>query len=435
MTGKLYIKKRTILEWLPLYIIAMPFFFSLLLEVLELPDVIKYTVDVAWFVLFLTMVLKKQAEGEKKILPLILLSLFFLLYTFIVYLVNFQSPFYFLWGLRNNFRFYIAFFAFAYYLQDEDAETVFKFMDVLFWVNIVLSFIQFFLLGYRQDYLGGIFGVSKGCNAYSIIFLTIILTRSLLRFMNGDESTLLCLSKCAFALVIAALAELKAFFLFFALILFVATLITSFSWKKFILILFGVVMMFIGVILLEVIFKQDGVFTLEKMLELITQDSYSRKNDLGRLTAIKQLSNMILTNKTEQWFGLGLGNCDTSSFAICNTSFYKQYSYLHYNWFSSAFLFLETGYIGLGLYFAFFVFIFIFCWRRRRNGEGNLLYNQMGIIMSLMCVILTFYNSSLRTEAAYMVYFVLALPFMKSAKETDDEDEETDENELDAPVS
>ena len=38
----------------------------------------------------------------------------------------------------------------------------------------------------------------------------------------------------------------------------------------------------------------------------------------------------------------------------------------------------------------------------------------MGAIMSVTCIVLTFYNSALRAEGGYMAYFALALPFVSS---------------------
>lgn len=42
-----------------------------------------------------------------------------------------------------------------------------------------------------------------------------------------------------------------------------------------------------------------------------------------------------------------------------------------------------------------------------------MLYCQMGKIMAVMSVIMIFYNGALRTEAGYMMYFVLSLPFIR----------------------
>ena len=37
-------------------------------------------------------------------------------------------------------------------------------------------------------------------------------------------------------------------------------------------------------------------------------------------------------------------------------------------------------------------------------------------IFAICCILIAIYNSSLRMEAGYMAYFVLALPFVESAK-------------------
>ena len=36
--------------------------------------------------------------------------------------------------------------------------------------------------------------------------------------------------------------------------------------------------------------------------------------------------------------------------------------------------------------------------------------------LAICCILIAIYNSSLRMEAGYMAYFVLALPFVESAK-------------------
>ena len=96
---------------------------------------------------------------------------------------------------------------------------------------------------------------------------------------------------------------------------------------------------------------------------------------------------------------------------MCNSDFYQQYSHLHYTWFLSAFLFLETGYGGLFLYLAFFL-VLPACVPARGDG----LLRRMGIIMAAMCILLTFYNSALRSEAGYLAWFGLALPFVRPGR-------------------
>ena len=409
---KLTIKKQPVAIWLAYFIFLMPFFLAPLQELLRLPSLVKYTIDAAWVLCTVLVLFKKKLSFDKKLIPFMLFILGFLLYTLIVYLFNYQSVFYYLWGFRNNFRFYFAFLIFCMVFTEENTEFCIKFMDILFWVNIAVSLFQFFVLGLEQDYLGGVFGTEKGCNAYSLVFFTIVISKSLILFMEKKESALRCFLKCGLILIISAMAELKFFFVAFVIVLVLSTMLTSFSWRKFFVILLSALLLVFASSIITQLFGADGDVSLESLLNLITAENYATENDLSRFGAIPTISKSIMTNNLQRAFGLGLGNCDTSSFAICNTPFYQVYSYLHYSWFSSAFLFLETGYVGLITYLVFFVMCFVFAGKQKKKVGANTLYCNMAMIMSVLCVALTFYNSSLRFEVAYMVYFVLALPFI-----------------------
>lgn len=412
--NRIYIQKRTMPEWLTLFIFIFPFMMALLTEVFQLPGFVKYFVDAAYVIAFLFLFMQKQTVLGKKIMPFFLFAVSFFLYTFIVHLFNFQSVFYYLWGFRNNFRFYIAFLLFTTFLAEEDMKKCLKIMEALFWINAVVSVFQFAILGYEQDHLGGIFGVEKGCNAFTIIYFSIVIGKSILSFMSRTEKALLCFSKCAVSLVVAAMAELKIFFIIFPFILVVSALITRFSFRKLALMLASSVMLIFASMLLTTIFKDDGMLSFNRIIEMVTASNYATAEDLGRFTAIPTISNNILTKPLEKIFGLGLGNCDTSSFAICNTPFYQSHSYLHYEWFSSAIIFLETGYAGLVTYTGFYLFCFFFARKRMKNKTSNELFCQISMLTSLICMIMVFYNSALRTEAAYIAFFALALPFAKS---------------------
>ena len=412
------IKKRSLTEILSLYIFILPFCLSFLMDFIGINSVIKYSIDVVWVGLFALLVFRKQSLIEKKIFSFVVFIISWLLYVFIVYLFKYQSVFYFLWGLRNNFRFYAAFILFATFFDETTADDCFKLMDILFFINAVVSFVQFFALGYKQDYLGGIFGVGRGCNAYSIVFFSIIVARSILLFLSAKEYAIICFLKCAISLVLSAMAELKFFFVIFIFILAIAMFITKVFWKKVIaLSVIAILLMFSSSILTEIFGKTEKL-TLQRIFELITAQNYSSAEDLGRFTAIPTISNTVLKTPLERIFGMGLGNCDTSTFAICNSTFYQLHESLHYTWFSSAFIFLETGYVGLIINLLFFSFSFFLACKQYKRDGANQLYCQLTIIMSILCVVLTFYNSVLRTEIAYVVFFVLALPLMQNKKTT-----------------
>lgn len=423
--GILLIEKRPIPVWLIFGIFALPLAWGTIFHFLSLPALIKYTADVSWVGLLCFMLMRRNIHVEKKIYPLVLLATAFFLYCLIVYLFNYQSAIYFLWGMRNNFRFYVFFFAITLYLRKRDADKTFQFLDVLFWINIPITLIQYFVFHYERDFLGGIFGVEAGANASTLIFFAIVLGRSLLRYMEEKERFWLCGSKCMAALFIAALAELKFFFVFFIIILIMAAFLTAFSWRK--LLIFAVCAVLIGLAstLLVTLFDFEGFLSLEKIWETATQEHYSSDKTINRLSAIYTLSDTVVPNFDDRLLGFGLGNCDTSSFAICNTPFYQNYGHLRYTYFSIAFLFLEVGLVGILIYTSFFIFCFIMIRKRIKRGLCNELHGRIALIVAVLALVLIVYNSSLRAEVGYLVYFVLALPFLDRealpANETDGE--------------
>lgn len=411
--NRIYIKRRSLPEWMALYLFLYPFIIAVLLDVFNLPSFVKYTADVTWVAVLAIMIFERKFLFLKKITPLVFLVAAWLILCGIVYFLNFQSIFYFLWGLRNTFRYFVAFFAYTVFFDEGDAKSCLKFMDVIFWINAIVTCIQFFFLGYKQDFLGGIFGVEYGCNGYSIALFLIVLAKSLILCMERKETALSCCLKCGAALIIAALAELKAFFLFFVCILVLSMFLTKFSWKKMLIVVFSIVFISVATSLWAILFSADAdTLTFEAIVELITAKNYASHEDLGRFSAIPTVLERFLPTFFDKMFGMGLGNCDASSFKMCRTPFFETYGHLHYNWFLGAFLILETGLIGFSLYMLFFVYVFVLAYKKLKRAEGNKLFSQLAVIFAVVCFILTFYNATLRREFGYVLYFVLALPFI-----------------------
>lgn len=418
MEFKVTIKKRTQNEYIVLFMFLLPFFLGLLIDLIGLPSLVRYTIDIAWVFLLFTMVVKKVGGkiGPKNLL---IWSIAFFLYTLVIYVPNYESAFYYLWGLRNNFRFYVFFFACIIYLNSKDIEKYLKWFDRIFYVNAVVVIIQYFVLQYEQDHLGGIFGTGKGCNGYINIFMVIVITKSILYFLHKKENTVSCVVKCLIALVIAALAELKFFYVEFALIVFLLVLITRFSLRKLFISIVSVVGLVVGIFLLIYLFPEfKETMTIEGMYESATSEQgYTSKEDLNRLTTFQMTTERFLKTTKERMFGLGLGNCDyAEGYDFLTTPFYNRYKDLHYVWFSTSFVLVEMGIIGLIFFIGFFVLLFVEAQFRKKNYPEKRLYCQMTQVLSVLCILSAIYNSSLRVEAAYMMYFVLAIPFVNDGK-------------------
>ena len=414
----LKVKKRSQREMAIAFAIFMPFTFGLLVDGLGFPTLVKYTIDIAWILLLFLMACTRITFPNKETKSLFRHTLCFFVVTLIGAVVAFQSPLYYLWGFRNNFRFFVLFFACILYLKRENIDEYLRVFDILFYINFPVSLFQYYVQGYSQDFLGGIFGVHKGCNGSVLIFFLIVIISSVLRYMNNRESFLKCMIKCSMALLISVFAELKIMFVLLIIVISVSALVTKFSFKKVVLFIFVVNAVLIGVSLLESIFSNfEGWFSMEGILDIIgSENGYTGKGDLNRMTCIPIVFNRFLTSGWKRLFGLGLGNCDTSAFEFLNTAFYKRYNFLNYNWFSTAFLLLETGITGLICYVTFIVLVFVKAVRVRKANKQREFECQMAQVFTVVLLVVFAYNSSLRTEAGYMAFFILALPFIRDRK-------------------
>lgn len=420
----LKIRRRSQPGWLCWFIIVLPFLFGTLNDLMGMPWSIRYTIDIAWFALLLMMAVYRQYLSWRNEKNLIVWVVLFLLYTALSYLPQYQSGLYYLWAVRNNFRFYVVFFAFCIFLSKSDVDGYFRLFDKVFWINVIVSVVQFAFFEKEGDYLGGIFGVEKGGNGYTNIFFCIILTKSVIFYLNKKEKLSSCAWKFIAAMGVAAMAELKFFFVEALMIIALAVLFTDFSWRKVLIIVGGIAGVLAGVALLVVIFPSfAGFFTREWLWENAISDSgYTSSGDMNRLNAIAVCNEMFLKNGWAQTFGLGMGNCETSSFAFLNTPFFERYGDLHYTWLSYAMMYLECGWIGLIFYFGFFALVYFKIPKIEQGCDPEMkTYCQIARIMAILCAVISIYNSSLRTEVGYMAYFVMAVPFIRRGQLLDKE--------------
>ena len=405
-----------------LFIFFFPAAQAFLTELLPIPDAIKFLCDGFLVLLLLKLFSQRFTKIDNYSMPFVVIVVLFFFITLVGYLFNYQSVFYYLWGLRNNIRMFVAFFAFAYLADWEDAKGWIKALDVLFVINFAVVIFQYFS-GYGQDYIGGIFGTSKGCNGSLLIFLCIVFAKTILSFMRGEEKMSKCIFVSVASLLVSTLSELKMFFILFILILFMASFMTAHSIKKTLFFAFGAVLVVLFSTLLTVLYKDFTDFlSFDSLIKALTDTGYATDEDIGRFTALPVISQRFLPGFFRKLFGLGLGNCDSSSLSIFNTPFFKSHQTVHYSYFSYAFLFLETGFVGLALYASFFVASFFVSRKLKKLEMADEFACQMSIILSVISLILLVYNSSLRMEIGFMLFFVLALPIISANEQRESDD-------------
>lgn len=405
-----------------LFIFFFPAAQAFLTELLPIPDAIKFLCDGFLVLLLLKLFSQRFTKIDNYSMPFVVIVGLFFFITLVGYLFNYQSVFYYLWGLRNNIRMFVAFFAFAYLADWEDAKGWIKALDVLFVINFAVVILQYFS-GYGQDYIGGIFGTSKGCNGSLLIFLCIVFAKTVLSFMRGEEKMSKCIFVSVASLLVSTLSELKMFFILFILILFMASFMTAHSIKKTLFFAFGAVLVVLFGTLLTVLYKDFTDFlSFDSLIKALTDTGYATDEDIGRFTALPVISQRFLPGFFRKLFGLGLGNCDSSSLSMFNTPFFESHQTVHYSYFSYAFLFLETGFVGLALYASFFVASFFVSRKLKKLEMADEFACQMSIILSVISLILLVYNSSLRMEIGFMLFFVLALPIISANEQRESDD-------------
>ncbi len=405
-----------------LFIFFFPAAQAFLTELLPIPDAIKFLCDGFLVLLLLKLFSQRFTKIDNYSMPFVVIVGLFFFITLVGYLFNYQSVFYYLWGLRNNIRMFVAFFAFAYLADWEDAKGWIKALDVLFVINFAVVILQYFS-GYGQDYIGGIFGTSKGCNGSLLIFLCIVFAKTILSFMRGEEKMSKCIFVSVASLLVSTLSELKMFFILFILILFMASFVTAHSIKKTLFFAFGAVLVVLFSTLLTVLYKDFTDFlSFDSLIKALTDTGYATDEDIGRFTALPVISQRFLPGFFRKLFGLGLGNCDSSSLSMFNTPFFESHQTVHYSYFSYAFLFLETGFVGLALYASFFVASFFVSRKLKKLEMADEFACQMSIILSVISLILLVYNSSLRMEIGFMLFFVLALPIISANEQRESDD-------------
>jgi len=414
-------KQKRVPEWIILFMLGVFFATSALVELLHFPLSFQLVLDAGWCSLGVIILLNWRELWNASIYVKIILGIVvaFFFSTFIGLALGYQSILYYLWGIRNNFSFFVFFFACVLFLKAEDLEDYLKYLEMLFVANFLISLYQFFVLGYKQDFLGGLFGTAQGCNGRTNVFMMVIVSNSMIRYLNQKEKAWKCLLICTMSLIVAALAELKMFILEFGVIVVLAVLLTKFSKRKLYLLIGSCIGALISIRVLIMIFPGwAGWFTWYNIWNTATSSAgYNGWGvEVNRLTAIPIAWNTYLTTWPQKLFGLGLGHCDYTMVSFLVSPFYTQYGHILYTWFHSGFLMLETGLVGVVLYLSVFVGIFFVAHSIERKNEDCAEYCQLAKIMAAMCFVLFIYNDTLRTYPGYLVFFVLALPFVKAKK-------------------
>ena len=322
-----------------------------------------------------------------------------------------------IWGVRNYGRFFLYFVLSINILDAEDAEKMEDIFVGIFPIHIGVIAFQYIVEGLNQDRLSGIFGKETGGNGGLMIYLAIMLCIIMARYEYKKISLYKFVVYLLLILVNAALSELKFLFIVAVILLIWYLLMSKRKGRGMILALVFFILLYMGIQIFYAAFPEYANFLdIDNILKQASaQEVYASQFDVGRTAVFTKLTPIIerWAGKDALWIGIGLGNADYSSaVSFLNSAFYNAYEKIHYTWLSLGYLFVETGYLGIIAYTSFFVVMEICSIIRyqRKTTYRNLI----GTFFPFICLILLVYNSTLRSNFAYMIFAVLSWNIVSS---------------------
>lgn len=388
---------------------------KLLVAILPKLSFITYFTDIINIGIIVFAIKKHSIKKQSKQFKTVCIW-FILLFVFdIVFLYrNGQKLALFLWGIRNQYRFILFLIASVIILEPRDLPQIADLLKRWFVINLPIVTVEF-LLGYRMDFLGGTFGLERGCNAIVNIFLCIITSIILIQWFNKKISLRIFLLYFIGVLYWAVVSEIKVYFIELVLIVLVTlVLVRGNEIKKLSIILIGVICAIFGVIIMSSIFPYyKNFFRLNKIVDYMYSVNLGYAG-FGRMSAIDYTNRLFFNNEIKKLlFGLGTGSAEFSTISFLNSSFfaanekYQYFSYFH------AFMYIERGLFGLVWYFALFLrSIITACFEAKKNNISRD-YLQISVLVSLSSVITMVYDIALRTStSAYLAFLVLGFPYI-----------------------
>jgi len=318
-----------------------------------------------------------------------------------------------LWGTRNTFRGVLFFFFCVTYLKYEDVQDIFNIFVKLQYINFAIGLYQFFILGLKQDRVGGIFGHGNG-NALCI-FCVIVCAYTMLRYLNEKKDLFPMIFCLISSIILAALAEEKFLFIEIVMMFILALALSKKSFVKLAIIPIFFLIIQQGLQIFEVIFPgiSKGLTSLNYMEEYATA-SWLGSYYIPRIGSYSFISDRIFHNNLfHNLFGLGMGNCDTSSFSFLQSYYYSKYGYMNYRWIFQQWTIMEEGIIGFWCFVAFFAIIIFYLLKIRKNVTVQLsCIIDTSIITAIISIMTMWMNNTLKVDTSYIPYFVIAGGFV-----------------------
>lgn len=327
---------------------------------------------------------------------------------------------------RPYFRMIAAMIITAIVFKLSEFEKLFKYMEGLLYINVIIMTFQFTIQGLRQDIIGGTFGNNQGVNAIqNILFVFVFCVTIEFYFKKLISRRKLIINTIA-VLYVAVLAEINVVIFEVVIIAVLLVLLNDSSIRKvpikaLLFIPIGVIAILVALYLFMK-FNPDRVFLLsfKNILEYLGFNSGSTGvYKISRVKVFSQLGNLFFKKDMIGWiFGYGLGNCSTHS------AFYDLNQELQYTYFSSSNVFLETGCLGVFANLGVLItgLILSVKGKKRITDIRTKAWLNISYVMTFIMIMMFFYNTTLRdTYTAFFAGTILAIPYIISMKNKNSE--------------
>jgi len=389
------------------FILYWTFFSDTLVSELHFPGMIQYLNDLAWifllFFIFRRGVFSTFKKNGCRIIPIILVAHLFLCY--LSSCLNLVSPFLIIWASRNSLRFFVFYVATVMYFDKLDIEKMFNSFFYLQIISFILTMYQYYILGLKQDSVGGIFGHGNG--AALNIFQIMVFIYYLCGFLCKKQPLYKLIIIFITSFLISVFAEEKVFFLYIAISLLGVILISKPSVKTCLILILAFLFVPYGLTMMA---DTNGFsvsfFSAEKLMEY-GNGAYG----ISRIDPFSQINRLFFhDNIFYNLFGIGFGGAEVCAMAdVFNSDFGRQYVHLQYIDFVHQKKFIETGYLGFGTFVLFIVvhsYLAIKTKLRTKSSDYKINY---AIIFPIVCIVSCWMSGSLIFNDGYIPFWGLAV--------------------------
>lgn len=415
-----FTKIKISISYLMIWAMFSVLFFHRFFIQLGVPDAIKYLLDILNVLLFIYALGKKITlkNTEKKYLLCFGIMLAIGSFSFLINATTWGGDFlYYFFDCRAVVRFVIFFISCKTLLNEQTINKLFDWVLAFHLLNSIYIVYQYFTLEVdtfwmRGDNLNGFFGTATGGNTYVNTLMIAVYMIILYRWIKKQCPLKIMLFFSGINLIIATLIELKAYYIEFIIIsaYFALPYVKKITIKQ--LILGGGAFCCCVVtiaVLIRWLYKIYPwmIGTLTSISGFIsTSSSDNSIGNIGRITFFRDVFTRIFhKNIADMIMGVGLGTANTNG---AMTKFANIYDHTHYSWLSSSYILVETGIIGLILYLYSFVLLFL-------NNHRSLM-SEISKASCIIAVFLIIYNETFRTEAGYIMFFLLSLSYIDAEK-------------------